>query len=345
MGKLNLCVLFGGKSSEYDISLLSAKQILSHFDESKYEIILVGITKEGEWLLYEGDYDSIANKTWQDQTTAPCVISGQSVINLETGERKKVDVAFPIMHGYCGEDGTIQGLLYLAGIPYVGCGVAASACGLDKTLSKIIFEREGLPQVPYLIFTQQNYRNPEACFLKVEDTFSYPCFVKPASTGSSVGINKVKNREDLKRAMEEAFTFDNKLLVEEFIDCREIEMAVIGNQEPRVSECGEVVSPTEFYDFESKYYDPKLKIMIPAQIDKAISDEIKGYAKRAFQAMGCRGLSRVDFFINKKNNKVYLNEINTMPGFTKSSLYPILWQSAGMSYSGLLDELVSLALE
>jgi D-alanine-D-alanine ligase len=259
---------------------------------------------------------------------------------------RPIDVVFPLLHGTNGEDGTIQGLLEIANIPYVGAGVLASAVGMDKVMMKKIFAQEGLPQCVYRYFTRKQWEQDPSFFLmEIEITLGYPCFVKPANLGSSVGVSKAKNREELIRAVEYAFRFDRKVIVEEFVDAREIEVSVLGNDEPRASVPGEIVSSGDFYDYRAKYIDGKSTMIIPAELPAALSEEIRSMAIRAFRAIDASGLSRVDFFVRRSDSAVMINEINTMPGFTPFSMYPLLWRESGLSYGELLDELIRLALE
>lgn len=257
-----------------------------------------------------------------------------------------LDVVFPLLHGTYGEDGTVQGLLEMANIPYVGAGVLASAVGMDKVMMKKLFAQEGLPQCVYRWFTRSQWEKDSSYFvMEIEIALGYPCFVKPANLGSSVGISKARNRDELLRAVEVAFQYDRKVIVEEFIDAREIEVSVLGNDDPKASVPGEVVSSNEFYDYRAKYVDGKSAMLIPAPIPEEKAEEIRGLALRAFRAIDGSGLSRVDFFLRKSDNAVFVNEINTMPGFTPFSMYPLLWKESGMSYRELLDELIRLALE
>ncbi|HHX18086.1 MAG TPA: D-alanine--D-alanine ligase, partial [Clostridium sp.] len=258
----------------------------------------------------------------------------------------KIDVVFPVLHGCNGEDGTIQGFLELMGIPYVGCGVLSSAVGMDKVYAKIIFEKAGIPQADYLYFTRKEIAK-EALIIaqKVEDKFSYPVFIKPSNAGSSVGVSKAGDRDELLKALDYAAKHDRKVMVEEFIDGREVECAVLGNDEPMASTVGEIVPNNDFYDYKAKYIDNKSKILIPADLPDDVIEQIREYAVRAFKALDCSGLSRVDFFVHRETMKVLINEINTLPGFTDISMYPILWKEAGISYGELIEKLIDLAIE
>lgn len=257
-----------------------------------------------------------------------------------------IDVVFPVLHGCNGEDGTIQGFLELMGIPYVGCGVLSSAVGMDKVYAKIIFEKAGIPQADYLYFTRKEIAKESLDIVqKVEEKFSYPVFVKPSNAGSSVGVSKAGDRDELLKALDYAAKYDRKVMVEEFINGREVECAVLGNDEPMASTVGEIVPSNDFYDYKAKYIDNKSKILIPADLPKDVMEKIRKYAVRAFKALDCSGLSRVDFFVHRETMDIYLNEINTMPGFTDISMYPVLWEEAGISYGELIEKLIDLAIE
>jgi len=282
-----------------------------------------------------------------------CALPISPVSLGETGEpspcliNRSIDVVFPVLHGCNGEDGTIQGLFELAGIPYVGCGVLASSIGMDKVYSKIIFEKEGLRQGRYLVFNRKEVEGDiESLIVKVEEILSYPCFVKPANTGSSVGVSKANDREELLKALNLAVRYDRKVLVEEFIDGREVECAVLGNDEPEASTVGEIIPCNEFYDYWAKYDEKSTsKTIIPADLPEKTIATIREYAVRAFKALDCAGLSRVDFFVHKGTGEVYINEVNTLPGFTSISMYPKLWEASGVPYGELIDRLIDLALE
>lgn len=255
-------------------------------------------------------------------------------------------MVFPVLHGCNGEDGTIQGLFELAGIPYVGCGVLASAVGMDKIYAKIIFEKAGIPQADYLYFTRKEiYGDVEGVVDKIEEKFSYPVFVKPSNAGSSVGVSKAHDKNELKEALIYAARYDRKVLIEEFINGREVECAVLGNDDPVASTVGEIIPGNEFYDYKAKYIDNTSKIKIPADLPEETVEQIRNYAVKAFKALDCSGLARVDFFVHKETGKVYINEINTMPGFTSISMYPMLWEESGISYPELIEKLIDLAVQ
>ena len=353
MLKLNVCVLFGGISPEHDVSLRSAESVLNNMDTEKYHILPVGITKEGKWFLYGGtDYSLLPSGQWlQHPDNCPAVISpvrgeGLLCFTADGVIREVIDVVFPVLHGENGEDGAMQGLLQMAGIPYVGPHVSASAVAMDKTLTKLVMDNAGIPQAAWqLVRNSELDKNMEQILFEVESKFSYPVFVKPAGTGSSVGVSKASDREQLKNALVKAGSFDEKILVEEFIDGHEVEIAVLGNERPVASVVGEIDSGAEFYDYDAKYVSDTSVAYIPARIPEAVSEELREKAVRVFTAVGCRGLSRVDFFVTYKDNRVVFNEINTLPGFTSISMYPKLFVASGIPYGELIDRLLQLAME
>lgn len=353
MKKLSVCVLFGGVSPEHEVSLRSAESVLNHLDTEKYNIFPVGITKTGEWILYGGkDYSLLPSGEWkncpENRRAAISPVRGQGLLNFE-GDcvvRERIDVVFPVLHGENGEDGSIQGLLQLAGIPFVGAGVAASATCMDKTLTKLVADNAGIRQAAWQLVTAQEVTNAlDAALDRLEKAFSYPIFVKPAGTGSSVGVSKAKTREALAAALQNAAKFDTKILAEEFINGQEVEVAVLGNGNPAASICGEIDSGTEFYDYDAKYISDCARLYIPARLDEATAEKVRDAAVRVFTVMGCRGLSRVDFFVTYDSREVVFNEINTLPGFTSISMYPKLFEASGIPYSELLDQLIEFALE
>ena len=353
MKKLSVCVLFGGVSPEHEVSLRSAESVLNHLDKEKYNIFPVGITKTGDWVLYGGtDYSKLPGGEWlhceANRRAALSPVRGQGLLSFE-GDcvvRERIDVVFPVLHGENGEDGAMQGLLQLAGIPYVGPNVAASAACMDKTLTKLVVDCAGIRQAAWKLVTAQELAaNPDAVLDAVERRFAYPVFVKPAGTGSSVGVSKAKNREALRSALQKAAEFDKKILVEEFINGHEVEVAVLGNDAPAASVCGEIDAGTEFYDYDAKYISDCARLYIPARIDEQTAELVRDTAIRAYQALGCRGLSRVDFFVTYDKNEVVFNEINTIPGFTSISMYPKLFAASGIPYGELLDRLIELATE
>ena len=353
MKSLSVCILFGGVSPEHEVSLRSAESVLNNIDESKYNVFPVGITKEGKWILYGGkDYSDLPSGRWlthpDNRQAAISPIRGQGLLTFE-GDcvvRQQIDVVFPVLHGENGEDGTIQGLLQLAGIPYVGPHVAASAVAMDKTLTKLVVDQAGITQAAWNLVRRSDMGSRmEGTLDALEAKFAYPMFVKPAGTGSSVGVSKATEREDLKKALLEAGKYDDKVLVEEFIRGREIEVAVMGNESPVASVCGEIDSGADFYDYDAKYITDTSVPYIPARIPEDVAETVRDTAVKVYKAIGCQGLSRVDFFVTWQENRVVFNEINTIPGFTSISMYPKLFGASGVPYSQLIDKLLELALE
>ena len=353
MKKLNVCVLFGGISPEHEVSLRSAEAVLKNLSPEKYNIFPVGITKDGDWILYGGkDYSQLPDGRWREHpdnrraTISP--VRGQGLLSFE-GDcvvREKIDVVFPVLHGENGEDGAMQGLLQMAGIPYVGPHVAQSAVSMDKTLTKLVADNAGVTQADWLLVRSEELGNRmEAILDAAEEKFSFPVFVKPAGTGSSVGVSKAADREQLKQALLQAGVYDSKILVEEFIHGREIEVAVMGNQSPVASVCGEIDSGAEFYDYDTKYVSDTSVAYIPARIPEEVAEQVRDQAVKIYTAIGCTGLSRVDFFVTYEENRVVFNEINTLPGFTSISMYPKLFAASGIPFDQLIDALLQLALE
>ena len=353
MKKLSVCVLFGGVSPEHEVSLRSAESVLNNMDKEKYNIYPVGITKDGDWIIYGGkDYSELPAGTWMDNADnrrgAISPIRGQGLLCFE-GDcvvRERIDVVFPVMHGENCEDGAIQGLLQLAGIPYVGPHVAASAVAMDKTLTKLVVDQAGVPQAAWhLVRSNELLHHTDHVIAALEKKFSYPMFVKPAGTGSSVGVSKAADRAALENALHTAAKFDKKILVEEFIHGREVEVAVMGNESPMASGCGEIDSGAEFYDYEAKYVTDTSTAYIPARISEEVEEQVRELAVKVYSAIGCRGLSRVDFFVTYEDSRIVFNEITTLPGFTSISMYPKLFAAAGIPYGELIDQLLDLALE
>jgi D-alanine-D-alanine ligase len=386
MNKLRVGILFGGRSGEHEVSLLSAASVLKAIDKEKYEVVPIGITREGRWLtedhaerLLRGEHGTGSEKSGRhlragDPDTTPgaaLLAKGEAVIvppvpqahglipfESATSSSQKaidVDVIFPVLHGTFGEDGTIQGLLELADIPYVGAGVLGSAAGMDKDIMKQLFAGAGLAIVKHVtVLRSQWEKDPKKVTKLVESKLKYPVFVKPANLGSSVGISKARDRKELGPAMEMAASYDRKIVIEQGVGgkkrkARELECSVLGNDEPQASTVGEIVPSAEFYDYNAKYLDEGSKLVIPAKLSKKQMKEVQGMAIRAFQSVDCSGLARVDFLMDPglhgKAGKIYLNEINTMPGFTSISMYPKLWAASGLGYAELIDRLVQLALE
>ena len=350
MKKITLAVLFGGSSTEYEISLQSAHAVLTHLDRDRYEPVLLGITRDGRWLLYQGPVDALLDDTWHTDArhTVPAVISpdrgvhGLLLIAPAGPSTRYLDAAFPVLHGKNGEDGTVQGLLELAGIPVVGCGVLASALCMDKDVAHRLVRAAGVAVPPSILF-----RAGEGLDTLPERTASltYPLFVKPANAGSSVGVGKARNETELADAIEKAFLHDDKLVLEEGIDGMEVECAVLGNEKPKASTVGEVVPCNDFYDYEAKYIAADSELHIPARLPADTLEAVRAAACRVFTEMGCSGLARVDFFVRKSDGAVLLNEPNTIPGFTPISMYPKLWEHTGLPYGELLDRLIQLALK
>jgi D-alanine-D-alanine ligase len=385
MKKIRVGILFGGRSGEHEVSLLSAASVFNAIDKEKYEVVPIGITKEGRWVtaadaerLLHGKVEDHKHLRAGDPDATPgaaVLAKGESVVvppepqrhgSITPFETDKsslaltrraadraidVDVIFPVLHGTFGEDGTIQGLLELADMPYVGAGVLGSAAGMDKDIMKALFRAAGLPIVKHVTFLRSEWEaNRKKVEKFVESKLKYPVFVKPANLGSSVGISKAHNRKQLGPAIEDAAKFDRKIVIEQGVGgrkqkAREIECSVLGNDQPQASLPGEIVPSTEFYDYNAKYLDEGSQLIIPAKLSKAETKEVQRLAIGAFKAVDCAGLARVDFLMEPKMRKIYLNEINTMPGFTAISMYPKLWAASGVSYSDLIERLIQFGLE
>ena len=352
--KITVGLLFGGKSSEHEVSLQSAASILTAIDQNKYNLVLVGITKEGQWRsdpnFSSGQLSEILDKGIPVFLASNFEGSGH-LIQFDpssdwVGKKIKIDVFFPVLHGPFGEDGKIQGLFEMANVPYVGAGVLSSAIAIDKSMTKTLFQQAGLPTVPFISMHLEKWnQDQKEIEKKIAETFGYPCFVKPANLGSSIGISRVTRSENLLRALDLATQFDNKILIEKAIEAREIECSVLGNSNPQVSIPGEIITISDFYDYQSKYLNDNTQLVIPAPLETDKVKQIQDFSKRSFQLIDCRGMARVDFFIEKLTNKLYLNEINTIPGFTPISMYPKLWEESGVTYSRLIDKLIELAIE
>ena len=348
LNKKTIVVLFGGQSSEHEVSRVSASTIISNISQAKYYVIPVGITKEGKWMIYNGPVENIKNGEWEKYGT-PAVLSPDAthkgLIKI-VGTKAKVipvDVVIPVLHGKWGEDGTVQGLLELAQIPYVGCGVLSSAVSMDKVYTKIIAKNARINQADFVCVMKDEIEK-KSVLNKIEKKLGYPCFIKPANAGSSVGITKAHNRQELESGLKLASEHDRKILVEEFIDGHEVECAVLGSVEKAdASTVGEIFSAAEFYDYDAKYNNAESKTVIPAQLDESVIEEIRKTALKVFKAVDGSCLARVDFFVEKGTNRVIFNELNTLPGFTSISMYPKLWESAGKPIDQLIDELISLA--
>ncbi|MCT4545180.1 MAG: D-alanine--D-alanine ligase [Vallitalea sp.] len=349
MNKKNIIVLFGGQSSEHEISCISAKTIMENIDLDKYNIYPVGITKEGNWRLYEGVIKDIADDKWvKDSVNA--IISPDAtdksllVFKDKNVEKINIDIVFPALHGLYGEDGSVQGLLELAGIPYVGCGILASSVSMDKLFTKIIVDTLGIRQARYKAVHKKDMDEIKIVVDKIEKEFDYPIFIKPSNAGSSKGITKAHNRGELFDGLELGIKHDSKLLIEETIVGRELECAVLGNYHPKTTNIGEIISAGEFYDYDAKYNDEGSKTIINPELPKDIVKQIKNNAEDIFKAVDGRGLARADFFLEEKTGEVVFNEINTLPGFTGISMYPMLWEDKGMPIKQLIDKLINFAL-
>ena len=353
MKKLSVCILFGGMSPEHEVSLRSAESVLNQIDQEKYNVYPVGITRDGRWIHFGGsDYSMLPAGTWMDHPdncqAEISPVRGQGLLRFESGcvSQTPIDVVFPVLHGENGEDGAMQGLMQMAGIPCVGPRVAASAVAMDKTLTKLVMDHAGVVQAAWQLVRRSDLAGDLASTLdSLEKRFAYPMFVKPAGTGSSVGVSKASDRQKLEKALKDAARFDDKILVEEFIHGREIEVAVMGNREPIASVCGEIDSGADFYDYDAKYLTDTSTAYIPARIPAQIQEQVREAAVKVYKAIGCRGLSRVDFFVTYEDNRVVFNEINTLPGFTSISMYPKLFEASGVPYGQLIDRLLDLARE
>ena len=345
-------VIFGGASSEYEVSLNSASSVIKNIPGDKYEVLKMGITRQGEWFLFSGSADDLPGDKWlaDPSKLTPAVVSPDrachGIIRTATGETEKIDVIFPVLHGKNGEDGTIQGLFQLSGIPYVGCDTLGSAVCMDKAMTNTIADCYGIAQAKWRATDRYSYRKaPEKTLDDVIGYLGFPIFVKPANAGSSVGITKAGSREELAKAIETAFEHDKKVVFEEGIDGYEVECAVLGNEEPVASVIGEIVPCNDFYDYDAKYLANRTELHIPARLPAEKSEEVREAACRAYRALGCAGMARVDFFVRKSDGAVLLNEPNTLPGFTSISMYPKLFEASGVPYSELLDRLICLAAE
>jgi len=350
--KICVGILFGGRSGEHEVSLQSAASVMNALDPAKYEILPIGITPEGHWRIGSSAAQLLSQVLESGDPVTPSVDPvGPKLLSLARplpapNSWPEVDVVFPVLHGTFGEDGTVQGLLELADVPYVGAGVLASAAGMDKDVMKRPFRDAGLPVVPWELILRSDWEShPDVVRKRIERKLRYPLFVKPANLGSSVGISKVHNRGELTAGLNMAAQYDRKILVEKGIDAREIECSVLGNDDPQASVPGEVVPVNEFYDYEAKYLKEGSELVIPARLTARQTKRVREVAIRAFQAIDGAGMGRVDFLLDRKTGKVYLNEINTIPGFTSISMYPKLWEASGVPYSQLLDRLIELALE
>ncbi len=350
--RLRVAVVFGGQSVEHEVSLVSAKAIMRALDPKRYEVVPIGITKRGRWVAAGNHFMLPA-----DPSVGGLVALGPGRKPARVGARRRrapgaasiagrIDVVFPMVHGKGGEDGSLQGLFELAGIPYVGAGVAGSAVGMDKALMKTIFRQAGLPIVDHRVIMARDLRGDRGASVRaVEEAFGYPCFVKPSNGGSSVGITKAKDRAGLVRGLDMAARYDRKIIVERGVEAREIECSVLGNDAPEASVPGEIIPANEFYDYRAKYIDPGSRLVIPAELTDEQARRVRDLAVRAFQALDLAGMARVDFFLDRGSESIFINEVNTLPGFTPISMYPKLWEASGLPFPGLVDRLIDLAFE
>lgn len=348
----NVLVVFGGVSSEHDVSVVSASSVIKNIPTDKYNLYLIGITKQGDWYLYEGDPDNLPEDKWLTEGTRKKAflspdrsLHGITVLDGDKAENIHIDIIFPVLHGKNGEDGTMQGLFQLSGIPFVGCDMASSAVSMDKIYTNSMADAYGIPQAAWDSISRYEFEKGIKPLEAIEETLGFPIFVKPANAGSSVGISKAHNLDELRAGVKLALKYDDRVLFEEFIDGYEVECAVLGNDEPITGVVGQITPANEFYDYDAKYSNAASVLNIPALVDEKTRDEVAEQAKKVFKGLGCSGFSRVDFFVTKKDNRVLFNEINTIPGFTNISMYPKMMEAAGIPYSELCDRLLQLAEE
>jgi D-alanine-D-alanine ligase len=350
MGR-KLALIYGGQSGEHEVSVLSAASVMEAIDRSQFEVLPIGITRDGQWIPGLSPQVLVQSKDLQVKPVDETANIDYAIVGNPAGFllgrlKAEVDLVFPLLHGPMGEDGSIQGLLELAGVPYIGGGILASAVGMDKALMKKVFCMDGLPVGDYLVYLRREWwESPQEITGEIEERLGYPCFVKPANMGSSVGISKAHNREELQTAIEKAAAYDRKLVIEAFLEGREVECSVLGNDQPKASVPGEIVSCADFYDYEAKYLLNQSKLVIPAPLSPEKTKEVQKLAIKAFKAIDCAGLARVDFFVLNRDERVVVNEINTIPGFTQISMFAKMWEATGISYRRLIEELVDLALE
>jgi D-alanine-D-alanine ligase len=352
--KIRVGVIFGGRSGEHEVSLVSATSVIQALDKDKYEIVPIGITKEGKWLSSSETLGLLKSGQGLNQLPEKLLVpdpTQKGLVQLDSRglitSAEHIDVVFPLLHGPYGEDGTVQGLLELANIPYVGAGVLGSAVGMDKVVQKALFRQEGIPVTDSVSFLWKKYRvSPEKYIQEIENKLGYPCFIKPANLGSSLGITKAHTRGELEQGIEEAAEYDRKVLVEWCVpNSREIECSVLGNDDPIASVPGEIMPSNEFYDYDAKYVDGKSEAIIPADLPANVAKKVQEISIKAFRVADCAGMARADFLVTREKHEIFLNEINTIPGFTTISMYPKLWIASGISYPELLDKLIELALE
>jgi len=352
-GKVRVAVIFGGQSAEHDVSLRSAETVVGALDPARYEVVPIGVDREGRWLTggdplrqLEAASPLFALGAGGADAVPPADAVEAAPGALPTGLGGEIDVVFPVLHGPMGEDGTVQGMLELAGVPYVGSGVLGSAVAMDKAMAKTVLAQAGLPQVPWRLITRKEWeRDPGPLTEWVAEAFGFPCFVKPANMGSSVGVFKAHDAGELPAAMAGAAHFDRRILVEQGVDARELECAVLGNDEPIASVVGEIVPANEFYDYDAKYVDEGSRLIVPADLEGKELIYIQELAISAFEALDLAGMARVDLFLDRQTDHIYVNEVNTIPGFTSISMYPLLWEATGIPLPELVDRLIALALE
>lgn len=337
--KKKVAILFGGQSTEHEVSRVSAASVLKNIDLSKFDVYPIGITKDGKWFEYTGEIDKIENGDWEKDEFYKGVNGQEILFNRE------IDVVFPVLHGLYGEDGTIQGLCKLVNLPCVGPSVMASAVCMDKVYTKYVLENFNIKQADYVVVNSYEYSKNEDMILEtIEKKLGYDVFIKPSNSGSSVGISKAHDKNELRKGLKEALKFDRKVLVEEAINAREVEVAVLGNDEVIAATPGEIVPANEFYDYEAKYSNAESKLLLPAALSSEKLKMVKELAIKIYKVLDCEGMSRVDFLVDKDTEEVYLNEVNTLPGFTKISMYPKMWEASGKSYKELITELIELAI-
>ncbi|MBU3176910.1 D-alanine--D-alanine ligase [Clostridium estertheticum] len=338
--KKKVAILFGGQSTEHEVSRASATSVLKNIDQTKYDIYPIGITKDGLWFQYTGKVENIENGEWETDEYFK-MPEGQKILF-----NKEVDVVFPVLHGSFGEDGTIQGMCKLYNIPCVGPGVMSSAICMDKIYTKYLLEKFNVKQADYVVINASEYvKDKDNLIARIEKELGYPVFIKPANGGSSVGITKAHDQKELIAGVIDALKYDRKILVEQAINAREIEVGVMGNDDPKAAIPGEVIPAKEFYDYEAKYKNEESKLLIPAALNEAKLQSVKDEAIKIYKILDCAGMARVDFLVDKETEDIYLNEVNTIPGFTKISMYPKMWQATGKTYVELIDELIELAIE
>lgn len=352
--KLRIAVVFGGQSDEHDVSIRSAQTVISALNGDRYDIVPIGITRSGQWLVEDDPMAALVSASRElspgsvsdhgELVRAVAPVAGAHSLMSQSGQ--PVDVVLPVLHGPFGEDGTIQGLLDVAGVPYVGSGVLGSAVAMDKAMTKHVLTQAGVPQLPWQLLTRKQVQDDQDRTVKsIGDSIGFPCFVKPANLGSSVGISRVVVEDALLPALEKAAHYDRRIVVEQGVDARELELSVLGNENPIASVAGEVVPGGEFYDYDAKYIDDSTELIIPAKIEDDLLNALQEMAIRAFTVLDLAGLARVDFFVERNTGCIYLNEVNTLPGFTSISMYPMLWEASGLPIEELIQRLIELALE